>query len=225
MGGVTPVRSSREHPAQGPPGPEVDLHGFPVRRVVCGTVVFRAHRVERGPWWFGSDGTGRFDLVSPRGTCYVAESALVAVRERLGVVLGTLRRVPSAALHGVVVSRLEVVDDVAVANLRAARAAGFGVLNELASMVPYEVPQAWAGALDAAGLGGVRYAARFSTGRAGAVAIFGPAGDRPSWSVDAAPVAAAEVPGAPIVRDPPRLAELTVVRTPRRRASRGARPR
>jgi hypothetical protein len=185
--------------------------------------VFRAHRVERAPWWFGSDGSGRFDLGAPRGTCYVAESAVVAVRERIGIVLGTKRRIPSAALDGVVVSRLGLVEPVAVANLRSARAAAFGVLNELASMVPYDVPQAWARALDAAGYDGVRYPARFSTGRAGAVAVFGPSGDRPSWPVDPAPVSAADVPGAPILRAPPRIDEITVVRTPARRTGRTAR--
>jgi len=225
MGGVTAGRSAREQPAQGPPGADVDLRSFPVRRVASGTVVFRAHRVDRGPWWFGSDGSGRFDLPPPRGTCYVAESAAVAVRERIGVVLGTVRRVPAAALDTVVVSDLRVVEALAVANLRASRAAGFGVLNELASLVPYDVPQTWAAALDAARHDGVRYPARFSTGRAGAIAIFGLAGGRPSWPVDATPLPAADVPGAPVVRPVPRLDELTVVRTPNRRARRPARPR
>lgn len=223
MGSVTAGPSAREQSAQQIPPADVDLGTFPVRRIVPGSVVFRAHRVERGPWWFGSDGTGRFDLVPPRGTCYVAEAAVVAVRERIGIVLGTRRRVPSATLHGIVVSRLAVDDALAVANLRVARANDFGVLNELASMVPYDVPQAWALALASAGHDGVRYPARFSTGRAGAVAIFGPGGGRPSWAVDPAPVAAAEVPGAPVLRDPPRLDELTVVAPPRRRATRGGR--
>ncbi len=187
--------------------------------------MFRAHRVDRGPWWFGSDGTGRFDLVTPKGTCYVAEAAIVAVRERIGVVLGTRRRVPSAALDGVVVSRLNVVQPLAVANLRSARATDFGVLNELASMVPYDVPQTWASALEAAGHDGVRYPARFSTGRASAVAIFGPAGDRSAWPVDDHAVSAADVPGAPVLRDVPTLGKLTVVSTPRRRPARGTRSR
>ena len=139
------------------------------------------------------------------------------MRERIGIVLGTRRRVPAAALHGVVVSRLGVVDAVSVANLRSARAVNFGVLNELASMVPYDVPQAWARALDAAGLrrralpGPVldrpgRFARDVRT-----------CGDRPSWPVDPTPIAAADVPGAPVLRDPPRLDELTVVPTPRGR--------
>jgi hypothetical protein len=225
MGGVTSGPSTREHQAQGPPAEGLDLRPFPVRQLPTGSVLFRAHRVDRGPWWFGSDGTGRFDLASPQGTCYLAEAAIVAVRERIGIVLGTRPRVPAAVLEGCVVSRLSVVEPVVLANLRAARATDFGVLNELASMVPYDVPQAWAAALAAAGHGGVRYPARFSTGRAGAVAIFGASGARGEWPVDKVPVAAADVPGAPVTRTAPRLDEITVVRTPRRRPGRGTRPR
>jgi hypothetical protein len=92
-------------------------------------------------------------------------------------------------------------------------------------MVPYAVPQAWARALDAAGHDGVRYPARFSTGRAGAIALFGGAGGRPSWPVDDTPTPAGDVPGAPVARAAPRLDELTVVDTPRRRTARGGRAR
>jgi hypothetical protein len=224
MGGVTSEPSAREHPAQRAPGPDVDLRGFPVRRLAAGTVVFRAHRAVRGPWWFSSDGSGRFDLAAPRGTCYVAESAIVAVRERIGVVLGMQRQVPAAVLSGVVVSRLALAELTVVANLRAARAAEFGVLNELATMVPYDVPQAWARSLDAAGLHGARYPARFSTGRAGSIAIFGAAGDRAD-PVDPEPVPASTIPGAPVSGAPPRLQEITVVPTPRRRTGRAGRAR
>lgn len=224
MGGVTSTPSLREHVAQAPPSADADLQAFPVRRLPRGTEVFRAHSADRGPWWFGSAGNGRFDLPEPRGTCYLGENPAVAVRERLGVVLGSRPRVPAAALDGVVVSRLALVEPVALANVRASRAADFGVLNELATMVPYDVPQVWARTLDAAGHDGVRYPARFSTGRAGSLAVFGPAGDRPSWPVDPQPVPAADVPGAPVLRPAPRLAEITVVITPRRRSRPPAQP-
>lgn len=225
MGGVSRGPTEREHPAQAAPSPALDLRGFPARAMPAGTAVFRAHRTDRGPWWFGSDGGGRFDLGPPRGTCYLADTPLVAVRERLGIVLGPQRRVAAAVLDGVVVSRLGLVAAISVANLRSTRAGGFGVLNELSTMVPYDVPQAWARALGAAGFDGVRYPARFSTGRAGSIALFGLGGDRSSWPRDPGSVPAADVQGAPVRRPSPRLRELTVVRTPRRRAGRPGRPR
>lgn len=82
--------------------------------------------------------------------------------------------------------------------------------------------QGWARVFDEAGLGGVRYASRFTTGRAGSVAIFGAAGNRADWPLDDSPLAAADLPGAPVLRTTPRLDELTVVPTPRRRGRRAA---
>ena len=183
------------------------------RRVPAGRELFRAHVAGRGPWWFGSDGSGRFDLAAPRGTCYAADSALVAVRERLGPVLGAVPRVPAALLAGAVVTRLPLPAPARLASLRSSRAAGYGVLRELQVMTPYVVPQAWARAFDAAGYGGLSYGPRFTPGRAGAVALFGPAGeaDHPVGQA----VAAASVPGAPVAIEPPRLAQLGVVRPPR----------
>lgn len=71
-----------------PPG---DLSGFP--RIPTGSAPwFRAHQEmggrDKGCWWFvghDSDGTpeGRFDLQTPRETCYLADSAQAAVRERI----------------------------------------------------------------------------------------------------------------------------------------------
>ncbi|HZD65267.1 MAG TPA: hypothetical protein VE152_04135, partial [Acidimicrobiales bacterium] len=42
---------------------------------------YRIHWADRGAWWFSSDGSGRFDLERPRGTCYVAQDALGAFAE------------------------------------------------------------------------------------------------------------------------------------------------
>ena len=85
---------TREVVAQQPPS--VPLDGFPTRRITPGQTLQRAHTVAYGPWWFGSDGVGRFDLPAPRGTCYLADSAVVAVRERLGIVLGGRPVVPAS---------------------------------------------------------------------------------------------------------------------------------
>jgi hypothetical protein len=211
--------ADRQRQAQGrPPG---SLDGFPTRHLSDAVDLFRAHRSDRGPWWFGHDGGGRFDLVAPRGTCYVALDATSAVRERLGPVLGGSRELPATLLEDVVVSRLRLPEPRDVADVQSRRAGGFGVTRELESMVPYAVPQTWARAFDGAALGGVAYGPRFTPGDATAVGLFGRAGQA-DWPTDASPVDAVEVDGVPVALAPPRLEDLTVVRPPRTRTTRGA---
>ncbi len=209
--------SDRERTAQGPPPAQLD--GFPAYLVGTEVDLFRAHGVDRGPWWFGNDGGGRFDLRAPRGTCYLALDPLSALRERLGPVLGGSQAVPVSLLEAAVVSRLRLVQDREVADVQVRGAASYGVTRELESMVPYAVPQAWARAFDAAGCGGVRYGPRFTPGDSSAVALFEGEGVQ-DWPVDADPVPAQQVPGAPAGLPTPRRADLTVVRPPRTRVPR-----
>jgi hypothetical protein len=64
-----------------------------------------------------------------------------------------------------------------VADLVSRAAIGRGVTNELSTMVPYEIPQAWAEKFDNVGLEGIRYRTRFDTGAAPkGLAQFGPKG-------------------------------------------------
>lgn len=210
--------AARETPAQGPP--PASLTGFPTRAVTGLTDLFRAHDAQRSPWWFGNDGGGRFDLPSPRGTCYAALDAESALRERLGPVLGARAQLPESALADVVVSRLRLSESRDVADLQSRRAARFGVTRELESMVPYAVPQAWARALAAAGFGGVQYGPRFTPGDCSALGLFGPEGAA-GWPEDTDPVPAEQV--SPDLRGwpTPRRADVTVVRPPRTRTVRG----
>ncbi len=208
------VHVSREVVAQQPPG--MPLAGFPTRLLAAGEQLYRAHTAALGPWWFGADGSGRFDLTAPRGTCYLAASPLAALRERLGVVLGSRPVVPASLLSGAVVSTLALPEARDVADLQTTDASRFGVTRELETMVPYAVPQAWARHFDDVGLGGVAYSPRFTTGDATSFALFGPAGVA-GWPVDSSPVPAADVDGAPVALDPPRRWDVTVVRPPRTR--------
>jgi hypothetical protein len=195
------------------------LAGFPAYPVGTDVDLFRAHRRDLGPWWFGSDGSGRFDLSAPRGTCYLALDPLSALRERLGPVLGGSQAVPESLLEESVVSRLRLPGDREVADTQDRRAARFGVTREIESAVPYAVSQAWARAFDAAGFGGVRYGPRFTPGDSSAVALFDAEGAQ-DWPVDADPLPAQQVPGAPVPLPTPRRADLTVVRPPRTRTTR-----
>ena len=209
--------SDRERVAQAPP--TTPLEGFPVHHVDTDTDLVRAHAVAFGPWWFGNEGGGRFDLPSPRGTCYTALDPGSAVRERVGPVLGGAVAVPESLLEDVVVSRLRLPDGRDVADVQSSTAAEFGVTRELETMVPYAVPQLWAQALDGAGHGGVRYGPRFTPGDRSAVALFDDEGAR-HWPSDPEPVPAAAAPGAPAVLPTPRRSDLTVVRPPRTRVPR-----
>ncbi len=206
---------TRERVAQGLPS--VPLRGFPTRHVAPKDVLHRGHTAAYRPWWFGCDGGGRFDLPTPRGTCYLADSAAVAVRERLGTVLGARATVPASLLDGVVVSRLHLPAAGDLADLQSSAASRFGVLRELEVMVPYYIPQGWAAAFDREGFGGVAYGPRFSTGACSSYAVFGPVGSA-DWPIDPEPVPARDVTGAPVAVAPPRRSEVTVVRTPGTRA-------
>lgn len=208
------VVTDREEVAQREP--LVPLAGFPAYHLAAGRELHRAHHRSRGPWWFSSTG-GRFDLPAPRGTCYLADGPLAALRERLGPVLADCTSVPRSLLEETLVSRLRVPGARRVADLRAARASVFGVMRELETMVPYAVPQAWARGLHSAGLEGVRYGPRFSTGPASSYAVFGEAGPA-DWPGDAHPLPGDEVPGAPLPVTVPRRWDVTVVRPPRTRA-------
>ncbi len=63
------------------------------------------------------------------------------------------------------------------ADLLSRRAIGFGVTNELSTMVPYDTPRRWSAALRGSGFDGISYRTRFDTGPTSrGRALFGPAG-------------------------------------------------
>ncbi|MGI8868223.1 MAG: RES domain-containing protein [Mycobacteriales bacterium] len=157
--------------------PSGDLSRFPRWRLGPQRLVYRAHRRERGPWWFASGSAGRFDLESPRGTCYLAATPEAAFRERWGRKLADQRVITASEADETVVSTLHVPQRVALADMRSRRAVDFGVTREISTIVPYAKRQAWAGALADAGHGGIRYDARFSTApSAVSYAVFGDGG-------------------------------------------------
>lgn len=137
--------------------------------------LWRAARL--GPWWYCCDLECRFDLRSPRGTCYLGTDELVGLLESLGP------EVTNGVLASEHLDRLKLYawtpqEPLILADLTDRRAVGFGVTNELSTMTPYDVPQAWADALDQVGaVEGIHYRARFDIGdTARAVAHFGAAG-------------------------------------------------
>ena len=153
-------------------------------------MLYRAHQANASPWWFSGDGSGRFDLRPPRGTCYLASDAEAAVRERWGEELLALGFVSSTLAEGTEVSRLRVPKGGQVADLCGGDAAGFGVTREISTTGRYDITQAWANALGPQGIGllGVRYQPRLSTAfRSWALGLFGEAGTA-AWAGDPQPL-------------------------------------
>ena len=164
---------TRQEVAVGEP-PE-ELADFP--SVSLSGLWFRAHSASRSVWWFSSDGSGRFDLTAPRGTCYLGSSVGVAVRERLGRRLAG-GSVPAAVADQMLVSRVRLRARVADFTTRAAEA--FGVTREIGTITPYALPQRWATALHRSGHRGLHYWPRFAIAPDDlSVALFGNAGVGP----------------------------------------------
>jgi len=171
------------------------------------------------PWWFSSNGSGRFDLPGPHGTCYLASGAEAAVRERWGEEFLALGYVPRGLAEETKVSELRVPKGGRLADLCAGDAAHFGVTREINTTDRYDITQAWANALGPLGSGllGLRYQPRLSTdSRSWALGLFGDAGEAP-WPSDQQPVGGVELAerlGIPVASTPALAALTTALRTP-----------
>jgi hypothetical protein len=188
----------------GEPG---DLTGFPM--VAPPKHMVRVCQAEQDTWWFSADGSGRFDLAPPQGTCYLATDAYAAIREatRLG---------PVSSLWVQARELREVAPPGPNARLAATTrqaAGGYGVTTELATVVPYDLPRRWAAAFYEHGFEGIRHQLRHDQRvRPSGIALFGSTapgnhdnGQRTTLSVAA--VEAAEVRVLP----PPHSMALTVM--------------
>lgn len=155
-------------PSLGQPG---DLTRFPSapppKRLV------RVCRASQDTWWFSANGSGRFDLSPPGGTCYLATDAYAAIREatRLGPV-------STAWVHTRELRAVAPPDPGAPLAATTRQAAGrYGLTTELATIVPYDLPRRWAAAFRAHSFAGIRHQLRHDQrARPSGVALFGPAG-------------------------------------------------
>jgi len=148
------VSSPRAVPHLPPPA---QLTGFPQHRYPAGSRLFRSHAAVNGPWWYASDGGGRFDLALPHGTCYLAEDPVITLLETWG----GMQTIPSYLADTRAVSTLQLPAAHNLADLTDNRATGYGVTAEIATTPDYPLTQLWAAALHAAGMTGMeRY--RFS---------------------------------------------------------------
>jgi hypothetical protein len=188
----------------GEPG---NLTGFPA--VSPPARMVRVCRATQATWWFSADGSGRFDLTPPAGTCYLATDAYAAVREatRLG---------PVSTVWVQARELREVAPPDPNARLAATtrQAAGrYGVTTELATVVPYDLPRRWATAFHAHGLDGIRHQLRHDQrARPSGIALFGSIGARShdNGRQTRLSVAAVEAAGVRVLR-PPHSMALTVL--------------
>lgn len=195
---MTPARTLGE------PG---DLTGFP--SVAPPKHLVRVCRAERATWWFSADGSGRFDLSPPEGTCYLATDAFAAIREatRLGPV-------STAWAADRELRQVAPPDPNARLAATTRQAAGrYGVTTELAAMIPYDLPRRWAAAFRAEKFDGIRHQLRHDQrARPSGIAMFGPAGpaDLDDGTRTPLTVPAIEAAGVSVL-PPPHSSVLTVV--------------
>lgn len=162
--------------------PPRDLQArFPVRQIPKGFKVIRVHKrvPGQGPWYFSS-GNGRFDLVAPLGTCYVADSVVSALAESLGE-MGELssgvRLVETDAVACRCVRVLKLPAEFSAADLTSPRAANFGADRLLSVDNDRQRTKEWAGLFREAEFGAILYETKRLRG-ALSIALFGKAGQR-----------------------------------------------
>lgn len=158
--------------------PTKPLAGFPTVEVADDVPLYRSTSTTNSPWWFGSDGTQRFDVQPPHGTCYLAIDIETAVRER-----GRERLLRTGMLSPAFVAGMNIYELRLPATIRAAdttdkTAVKFGANRELAIVDDYSVSNGWAQAFHTEGYEGIAYASRYTSGgQWNALALFGAAGD------------------------------------------------
>ena len=145
--------SPTEVPARRPTleSPHGDPARFPHLEIPREHSRARMHREGHGAWWFSSDGSGRFDLEHPNGTCYLAETPLGALIEHFdGIDL-----IPQEDLDQRRISILSPGRALRLANCTSSRARSFGADLALSAGADYERTQRFAAWFHANGFGGV----------------------------------------------------------------------
>jgi hypothetical protein len=170
----------------------------------------RVCRSGQGTWWFSYDGSGRFDLRPPEGTCYLATDAFAAIREatRLGPV-------STAWVEDRELRQVSPPDRSARLAATTRQAAGrFRVTTELATVIPYDLSRRWATAFRAEHFDGIRHQLRHDQrARPSGIALFGPAGPTALDAGTRSLLSTADIETAGVgVLPPPHSTVLTVVR-------------
>lgn len=188
-------------------GEPPDLTGFPALGPPSRLV--RVCRANQSTWWFSSDGSGRFDLFPPEGTCYLATDNYAAIREATR--LGPVSTLWAHARELRVVAPPD--PDARLAATTRKAAGRFGVTTELATVVPYDVPRRWAAAFRNHGFDGIRHQLRHDQrARPSGVALFGEPGASALHDGERIPLTTPAIEAAGIaIYPPPPAASVTIV--------------
>jgi hypothetical protein len=133
--------------------PPSDLSGFPAWTLSADQTLARIHRIGKDVRFFGAFGDSRFDLRSPRGTLYLAQTAVGSFIE----VFRAVPYVPQAEVDARLLASVRVPQTRRLADCTSARARRFGVTAAIHSTRDYALCQRWAEALTGAGFAGIRY--------------------------------------------------------------------
>lgn len=146
-----------------------------------------------GPWWFSSDGSGRFDLEPPNGACYLAETPLGTLIEHFD----GISVIPQEDLDERRISTLSPGRPLRLADCTSPVGRRFGIDLSLSASPDYAHTQRFAAWFHEAGLDGVRYLLRNDPAATlVGIALFNPAGEQDlpvlsTYPVDEATLAAA----------------------------------
>jgi hypothetical protein len=134
----------------------------------------RIYRNGLNPWWFSSDGSGRFDLKPEHGTCYLAEDPVGAFIEAFR----DPRIVHASAVANRALATLRAPKAKRLADCTVPEARQFGITLEIGASDDYQLCQSWAEALAGEGFMGIRYRLRHDpAGSLRGIALFGDAGE------------------------------------------------
>ena len=174
-----------------PPPRGVELLDFPVHVFSSAddTPMYRITRPQdaegrsRNVLYFGSSGTGRFDLLrtgepESAGTCYLGTTPIACFVEKFG----DIRVIPPVQVASNVLATVRALRTLRLADMCDGRVLGrFGLTAEVWTSGTYLRPQEWARALHQAGLDGILYGTRHDpSGQLRAVAVFGATFREPS---------------------------------------------
>lgn len=158
-----------------------DLSGFPVFDLRPSRRLARIHRRALNPWWFNSDGSGRFDLEPGRGTRYLAEEPLGAFVEAFR----DPRIVHASTVADRALATLRAPARLRLADCTVREARRFGITLEIGMSDDYELCRHWAKALADECFAGIRYRLRHDpSGSLLGIALFSAAGEA-DWVVEA----------------------------------------
>lgn len=157
-----------------PPEDPPSLHEFPACVTLASQPLYRIHRQNHGPWYFSDDGSGRFNLAPPRGTCYLATEPIGAFIE----VFRATALVASADVAKRHLATLHVLRDVKLADCSVRSARAFGITAAIHASEDYRATQRWAEAFSRAGFEGICYRLSHDPSqRCLGIALFGQGGE------------------------------------------------